>query len=60
LTCGHHRGTGQDPTINRDRAVIVPPSWPGDRNDYAIEAVLRHSTRFRIMGKIPMQDPKGA
>src|SRR6185436_11571675 len=22
-----------------DRAVIVPPSWPGDRNDYALEAV---------------------
>jgi predicted TIM-barrel fold metal-dependent hydrolase len=21
-----------------DRAVIVPPSWPGDRNDYGIEA----------------------
>src|SRR5262249_2392213 len=20
-----------------DRVVIVPPSWPGDRNDYAIE-----------------------
>src|SRR5215831_6092081 len=43
-----------------DRAVIVPPSWPGDRNDYAIEAVLRHPSRFRIMGKIPLQDPKGA
>jgi hypothetical protein len=22
-----------------DRAVNVPPSWPGDRNDYALEAV---------------------
>ena len=43
-----------------DRAVIVPPSWPGDRNDYAIEAVLRYPTRFRIMGKIPLQDPRGA
>ena len=21
-----------------DRVVIVPPSWPGDRNDYALEA----------------------
>ena len=30
-----------------DRAVIVPPSWPGDRNDYALEAVKRHPTRFR-------------
>lgn len=43
-----------------DRAVIVPPSWPGDRNDYAIEAVQRYPTRFRIMGKLPLNDPKGA
>jgi len=41
-----------------DRAVIVPPSWPGDRNDYAIEAVKRYPTRFRVMGKLPLQDPK--
>src|SRR5262245_34142728 len=25
-----------------DRAVIVPPTWPGDRNDYALEAVQRY------------------
>src|SRR5580704_10678140 len=43
-----------------DRVVIVPPSWPGDRNDYAIEATRRYPRRFHIMGKIPMQDPKGA
>src|SRR5690348_7044826 len=41
-----------------DRVVIVPPSWPGDRNDYAIEAVRRYPTRFAIMGRIPIQDPK--
>jgi predicted TIM-barrel fold metal-dependent hydrolase len=43
-----------------DRVVIVPPSWPGDRNDYALEAVRRYPGRFRIMGKIPLQDPKAA
>jgi predicted TIM-barrel fold metal-dependent hydrolase len=43
-----------------DRVVIAPPSWPGDRNDYALEAARRYPTRFRIMGKIPLQDPKGA
>jgi len=43
-----------------DRVVIVPPSWPGDRNDYALEAVRRHPTRFRIMGKVPLQDPRSA
>jgi len=25
-----------------DRVVIVPPSWPGDRNDYGLEAVQRY------------------
>jgi predicted TIM-barrel fold metal-dependent hydrolase len=43
-----------------DRAVIVPPSWPGDRNDYALEAVARYPSRFRVMGKLPLQDPKSA
>jgi predicted TIM-barrel fold metal-dependent hydrolase len=43
-----------------DGVVLVPPSWPGDRNDYALEAVRRYPRRFRIMGKIPLQDPKGA
>jgi len=43
-----------------DRAVIVPPSWPGDRNDYGLEAVKRYPTRFRVMGRIPLQDPKSA
>jgi predicted TIM-barrel fold metal-dependent hydrolase len=43
-----------------DRVVIVPPSWPGDRNDYALEAVRRYPGRFAIMGRIPLQDPKSA
>ena len=43
-----------------DRVVIVPPSWPGDRNDYAIEAATRYPNRFAIMGRIPIQDPKSA
>lgn len=43
-----------------DRAVVVPPSWPGDRNDYALEAAKRHPTRLAIMGRIPLQDPKSA
>jgi hypothetical protein len=33
-----------------DRAVIVPPSWPGDRNDYALEAAKRYPSRFAVMG----------
>jgi predicted TIM-barrel fold metal-dependent hydrolase len=43
-----------------DRAVIVPPSWEGDRNDYALEAVRRYPTRFAVMGRIPLADPQTA
>src|SRR5438067_12012404 len=43
-----------------DRAVIVPPSWPGDRNDYALEAVQRYPGRFAVMGRIPLEKPESA
>src|SRR5437764_11375476 len=43
-----------------DRAVIVPPSWPGDRNDYALEAVKRYPGRFAVMGRIPLEKPESA
>ncbi len=42
-----------------DRAVIVPPSWPGDRNDYGLEAAQRYPKRFAVMGRIPM-NPESA
>ena len=43
-----------------DRVVIVPPSWPGDRNDYALEAAKRYPNRFAVMGRIPLQNPQSA
>jgi predicted TIM-barrel fold metal-dependent hydrolase len=43
-----------------ERVVIVPPSWEGDRVDYAIEAHGKYPTRFGIMGRIPLADPKSA
>ena len=43
-----------------DRAVIVPPSWPGDRNDYGIEAAQRYPKRFGVMGRLPIQNPESA
>jgi predicted TIM-barrel fold metal-dependent hydrolase len=42
-----------------DRVVIVPPSWPGDRNDYGLEAAKRYPNRFGVMGRIPL-DPNSA
>jgi predicted TIM-barrel fold metal-dependent hydrolase len=43
-----------------DRVVIVPPSWEGERNDYAIEAVQRFPGRFGIMGRVPLDQPQAA
>ena len=43
-----------------DRVVIVPPSWPGDRNDYGLEAHKRYPDRFRVMGRIPLKNPQSA
>lgn len=43
-----------------DRAVVVPPSWPGDRNDYGLEAARRYPGRFVVMGRVPLQNQKAA
>jgi len=43
-----------------ERAVIVPPSWPGDRNDYAVEAAQRYPDRLGVMGRLPLRNPKSA
>ena len=39
-----------------DRVVVVPPSWPGDRNDYGLEAARRYPSRFAVMGRINLRN----
>jgi L-fuconolactonase len=43
-----------------DRAVIVPPSWEGDRNDLALAAAKAHPDKFAVMGRPPLdkRDPR--
>jgi predicted TIM-barrel fold metal-dependent hydrolase len=36
------------------RAVLVPPSWEGDRNDVALDAANRYPERFAVMGRIDL------
>jgi predicted TIM-barrel fold metal-dependent hydrolase len=43
-----------------ERAVLVPPGWTGDRNDYALEGVRRYPHRFGVMGRIAVRDPDSA
>ncbi len=40
------------------RAVIVPPTWEGDRNDLALEAARLHPDRFAVMGRIDVESPE--
>ena len=42
-----------------DRAVLVPPSIEGVRNDYALEAAQKHPSRFAVMGRFPVDTGKG-
>ncbi|WP_027345028.1 amidohydrolase family protein [Hamadaea tsunoensis] len=39
------------------RAVLVPPSWEGDRNDVALAAARAHPDRFAVMGRVPLTEP---
>src|SRR5262249_51575571 len=41
-----------------DRAVIVPPSGEGERNDLALEAARLHPDRFAVMGRFPVEKPE--
>ncbi len=39
------------------RAILIPPSWDGGRNDLALEAAQRYPDRFAVMGRIDTQAP---
>lgn len=40
-----------------DAAVLVPPSFEGDRNDVCLAAAAEYPARFRVMGRISVADP---
>ncbi len=41
-----------------ERAVLVPPSWEGDRNDLALAAARRYPWQFAVMGRLPLERPE--
>jgi L-fuconolactonase len=61
-----HRPTplGKDELLQKmdaagvDRAIIVPPSWEGDRNDLAMEAALLLPDRFAMRGRLAIERPE--
>jgi len=40
-----------------DRAILVPPSLEGDRNDLALKAARDYPHRFAVMGRLKLDDP---
>ena len=40
-----------------DRAVLVPPSLEGDRNDLSLQAAHDHPRRFAVMGRLKLDHP---
>ncbi|MDO9436904.1 amidohydrolase [Hydrogenophaga sp.] len=45
--------------VGVDRAILVPPSWEGDRNDLVLEAARTHPDRFGAFGRIPVVEAQG-
>jgi predicted TIM-barrel fold metal-dependent hydrolase len=43
-----------------DRAILVPPSWEGDRNDHALANAAAYPDRFAVMGRIALDNPANA
>jgi predicted TIM-barrel fold metal-dependent hydrolase len=41
-----------------NRAILIPPSWEGERVDYCLEAVARCPGRFAVMGRLPINRPE--
>lgn len=39
------------------RAILVPPSWEGDRNDVVLAAAHRWPERFAVMGRLSLEAP---
>jgi predicted TIM-barrel fold metal-dependent hydrolase len=42
-------------TAGVDRAVIVPPSWEGERNDLGLKAGRLHPDRLGLMGRLDLE-----
>jgi predicted TIM-barrel fold metal-dependent hydrolase len=40
------------------RAILVPPSWEGDRNDVVLAAAHRWPDRFAAMGRLSLEAPE--
>src|SRR3954454_16452685 len=41
-----------------DRAILVPPSFAGGRNEYSLEAAAKYPEQFAVMGALKLNKPE--
>ena len=41
--------------VGVDRAVIVPPTWAGDSNAWALDVAARYPNRFAVVGRFDVK-----
>ncbi|MDB5866444.1 MAG: hypothetical protein JWO70_4250 [Betaproteobacteria bacterium] len=58
IPLGHEELLGEMNAAGVNGAILVPPSWEGDRNDLATDAAIEHPGRFATMGRLDPQDPQ--
>jgi len=44
--------------VGVSRAILVPPAWEDDRNDFCLEAAQRYPNRFGVMGRLNLAAPE--
>ena len=54
---GHEELLREMAVAKVDRAIVVPPTWEGNRNDTSLEAARLHPDRFAVMGRLPLNHP---
>lgn len=54
---GHEQLLREMDEAGVDRAILVPPSYEGDRNDLVLAAAKAHPDRYACMGRLPIEDP---
>jgi predicted TIM-barrel fold metal-dependent hydrolase len=55
---GYHDLSAMMAEAGVDRAILVPPSWEGERIDYSLEAAAKYPDLFAVMGRIPIEQPQ--
>jgi len=59
LPLGHDELLREMDGAGVSRCILVPPTWEADRNDTSLEAARQHPDRFRVMGRLALDNPNG-